>query len=145
MFKKITFIILTLTSFISCSRTNIIEDVVEHHADGEKKVVHYYEVKKDGSKTWVRETWFYKEGMKHLDGTISNDKRNGCFTTYYKSGDVMSVGEFVDGKREGKATTYHENGKIKYEGFYVNGKECGIWKFYDENGNLYNELNRDIQ
>ena len=102
-----------------------------------------YEENKKGERTWIKETWFYQEGMKHLEGPIADGKRNGTFKTYYKSGSLMSIGDFKDGKREGKAVVYHENGKVYYEGFYKEGKECGVWKFYDEKGNLYNELNKD--
>lgn len=145
MFRKITFIFIIFLSIVSCSRNIIIEDVVEQYEDGNKRVVHYYQENKDGSRTWIRETWFYNEGMKHLEGPIANNKRNGIFKTYYKSGTLMSEGEFVEGKRNGKATVYYEDGTINYEGFYCNGKECGIWKFYDKDGNLYNEVNRDLK
>ena len=100
---------------------------------------------KDGSRTCVRETWYYNEGMIHLDGPIIGGKRNGEFKTYYKSGELMSKGTFVDGIREGEAFTYYENGNIKYYGMYKNGKECGIWKFYYENGELDHETNRDLR
>lgn len=145
MFKKITFIFIILLSAFSCSRDVIIEDVVERYEEGGQRVVHYYQEHKDGSRTWIRETWYYQEGMKHLDGPIVDGKRNGVFETYYKSGTLMSKGDFVEGKRDGKATVFYENGKVNYEGFYKNGKECGIWKFYDEDGNIYNEVNRDLQ
>lgn len=145
MIKKIASILLIFISIISCSRSTIIEDVVEHYDEGNKKVVHYYAEKRNGERTWVKEVWFYKEGMKHLEGPIVNGKRNGEFKSYNKSGNILSEGIFVNGKREGKATIYHENGNIHYEGFYKEGKECGIWKFYDENGTLYNEVNKDQQ
>lgn len=143
MIKKIFLVASIFLSIFSCSRNMIVENIVEQYDDGSRKVVHYYQEKGNGEMTWIRETWFYQEGMKHLEGPIVNGKRNGDFKAYYKSGTVLSEGNFIDGKREGKAIVYHENGKIKYEGFYQNGKECGIWKFYDEDGNLYNEVNRD--
>ena len=145
MIKKIFLVSFIFLSIFSCSRNIIVENIIEQYQDGRNKVVHYYEEKKNGEMIWVGETWFYNEGMKHLEGPIVDGKRNGVFKTYYKSGTVMSEGNFVDGKREGKAIVYHENGKINYEGFYKNGKECGIWKFYDDKGNLYNEVNRDSQ
>lgn len=146
MAKKLAFIFLIFISIFSCSgpKTNLQEVIVEKYGEGTKKVVHYYEVKGNDS-VWIRETWFYKEGMKHLDGPIVNGKRNGIFNSYYKSGNILSTGEFKEGRREGKATTFYEDGKVKYEGFYNKGKECGIWKFYDTEGNLYNEVNRDLQ
>ncbi len=143
MTKKISIAIILLLSIFSCSRNVIIEDVVEQYEEGNKKVVHYYEENKKGERTWVEEAWFYKEGVKHLEGPIANGKRNGTFKAYYKSGSLMSIGEFIDGKREGKAVVYHENGKVNYEGFYKGGEACGIWKFYDDEGNLYNEVNKD--
>lgn len=143
MAKKIFLTFLVLAAMFSCSRNVIVEDIVEKYEDGDKRVVHYYQEKKNGERIWIREAWFYKEGMKHLEGPIADGKRNGMFKTYYKSGSLMSTGNFIDGKRDGKATVYHENGKVNYEGFYKDGKECGIWKFYDENGTLYNEINKD--
>lgn len=143
MIKKTALIFSVLFLFFSCSTNNLIEEVIEKYDEGNKKIVHYYQKNKKGERTWIRETWFYKEGMKHLDGPIKDGLRNGVFESYYKSGSLLSKGEFVNGKREGKATVYHENGNINYEGFYKNGRECGIWKFYDENGNLYNEVNKN--
>ena len=128
---------------ISCNRETLVEDIITRHEDGSRKETFICKINKDGSKIKVRETWYYLEGMKHLDGPIVNDKRNGDFETYYKSGSLMSKGTFVDGIREGKATTYHENGMISYEGNYKNSKECGIWKFYNEEGKLLKEINRD--
>lgn len=143
MIKRIFLAASILLSIFSCSRNMITEDIVEKYDDGGKKVVHYYQEKKNGEITWIRETWFYQEGMKHLEGPIVDGKRNGKFKAYYKSGTVLSEGDFIDGKRDGKAVVYYENGKINYEGFYQNGKECGTWKFYDEDGNLYHEVNKD--
>ena len=130
---------------ISCDRETLVEDIISRHEDGNKKETFVYRVNDDGSKTKVRETWYYMEGMRHLDGPIVDDKRNGIFKTYYKSGVLMSEGTFVDGIREGKATIYRENGNIHYEGQYKNGKECGIWRFYDEDGTLQKEINRDLR
>lgn len=145
MIKKIFLAVSIFLSILSCSRNMIVENIIEQYDDGSLKVVHYYQEKKNGEMTWIRETWFYQEGMKHLEGPIVDGKRNGEFKAYYKSGAVLSEGNFIDGKRDGKAVVYYENGKINYEGFYKNGKECGIWKFYDEDGNLYNEVNKDQQ
>lgn len=143
--KKITLFIFILLSFFSCSNDNIIEEVLTKYEDGNKKEVRYYIENKDGSRNYVRESWYYMEGMKHLDGPLVDGKRNGVFETYYKSGALMSRGTFVNGVREGEAFTYYENGNIKYQGVYVNGKECGIWKFYEENGELDKEVNRDLR
>lgn len=143
MIKKIFLVASIFLSILSCSRNIIVENIIEQYDDGSQKVVHYYQEKKNGELTWIRETWFYQEGMKHLEGPIVDGKRNGEFKSYYKSGTVLSEGNFIDGKRDGKAVVYYENGKINYEGFYQNGKECGIWKFYDEDGNLYHEVNKD--
>lgn len=136
---------LFIITMISCSRETIVEEVVTRHENGNRRECFYYKVNDDGSKTKTRETWYYMEGMKYLDGPIVNDKRNGSFETYYKSGDLMSKGDFVDGVREGNATIYRENGSIHYEGSYKNGKECGVWKFYDEEGKLQRESNRDLR
>ena len=131
MIKRIFLAITIFISIFSCSRNIIIEDIIEQYDDGGSKVVHYYQEKNNGEKVWIRETWFYQEGMKHLDGPIVNSKRNGEFKAYYKSGNVLSEG--------------NENGNVNYEGFYKNGRECGIWKFYDEEGNMYNEVNKDLR
>lgn len=142
--KRIVFAILIFVAFLSCSN-NIQEEVLTRYEDGNRKEVRSYVENKDGSKKYVRETWYYMEGMKHLDGPIVDGKRNGVFETYYKSGALMSKGAFVNGIREGESFTYYENGNVKYQGFYLNGKECGVWKFYEENGKLYKEVNRDLR
>ncbi|MBQ8760222.1 MAG: hypothetical protein IJZ06_02220 [Bacteroidales bacterium] len=141
--KKIALFFLMMFAFFSCSENELVEEVITKHENGNKKEVRYHKVNEDGSKTCVRETWYYEEGMKYLDGPIADGKRNGIFESYFKSGIVMSRGEFIDGKRVGKATVYHENGKVRYEGVYENGVERGIWKFYDEEGNFMYEVNRD--
>lgn len=143
--KKILLALFIFAALASCERTNVYEDVITRHEDGSRKEVKYYKVDKDGSKTCIRETWYYMEGMKHLDGPIVNDKRNGKFETYYKSGNLLSTGEFIDGVRVGRGVVYHENGNIHYEGNYENGKEVGIWKFYNEEGKLLKEVNRDLR
>lgn len=137
--------LLFIFTMISCNRETVVEEIVSKYENGNRRECFYYKADSKGNKTKIRETWYYMEGMKHLDGPIVNDKRNGAFETYYKSGKPMSKGSFVDGVREGKAIVYRENGMIHYEGFYKNGKECGIWKFYDEEGNLQKETNKDIQ
>lgn len=142
--RKILSTLIIAFSLLSCSDSKIYEDVLTQYEDGNHREVKYYKISKDGSRNYVKESWFYQEGTLHLEGPIVDGKRNGKFKTYHKSGSLMSRGNFVDGIREGKATTYHENGKIKYEGFYKNGKECGIWKFYDEDGKLIKEINRDL-
>lgn len=141
--RKIALLFLMMFAFFSCSENELVEEILVKHENGNRKEVRYHKVNKDGSKTCVRETWYYEEGMKYLDGPIVDGKRNGTFESYYKSGAIMSRGEFVDGIRIGKATVYHENGKVRYEGVYENGVECGIWKFYDEEGSLTKEVNRD--
>ena len=108
MIRKIFLAVSILLAIFSCSRNIIIEDITEQYEDGKSKVVHYYQEKKNGERVWIKETWFYKEGMKHLEGPIVDGKRNGDFKSYYKSGNVLSEGNFVDGKREGKATVYYE-------------------------------------
>lgn len=144
--KRIVLVLfITFITFISCNKNELYEDVVSRHEDGSKKEVRYYQINRNGSKTWVKESLYYMEGMRYLEGPIVDDKRNGEFKSYYKSGKLMSSGEFVDGLRVGRAVVYHENGKIHYEGNYHNGKECGIWKFYDENGKLQKEVNRDLR
>lgn len=141
--RKIALLFLMMFALFSCSENELVEEILVKHENGNRKEVRYHKVNKDGSKTCVRETWYYEEGMKYLDGPIVDGKRNGTFESYYKSGAIMSRGEFVDGIRIGKATVYHENGKVRYEGVYENGVECGIWKFYDEEGSLTKEVNRD--
>ncbi len=143
--KNLLFTLFIFATLTSCERTKIYEDIITKHEDGSRKEVKYYKINRDGSKTCIRETWYYMEGMKHLDGPIVNDKRNGKFETYYKSGNLLSTGEFIDGIRVGRAVVYHENGNIHYEGSYNNGKESGIWKFYDEEGKLLKEVNRDLR
>ena len=144
LMKRLTFIAIMLSALISCTKNEIKEEIISRHEDGSRKETFCYQIK-DGEKVYVRETWYYMEGMKHLDGPIVNDKRNGRFESYYKSGNLLSTGEFVDGVRTGKAVVYHENGNIYYEGNYENGKEVGIWRFYDEEGKLLKEVNRDLK
>ena len=81
--KKLLFALFIIAALSSCERNKIYEDIITKHEDGSRKEVRYYKIDKDGNKTCIRETWYYMEGMKHLDGPIVNDKRNGRFESYY--------------------------------------------------------------
>ena len=137
MKSKILFLFLCAFIFSSCT-TKIVEENIESYPDGSPKITRYY--KDDGNtRVLFKETLYYSNHQKYMEGEYSNGKRNGKWTSWYQNGHEMSIHYFVNGIDDGKITVFYENGNKRYEGKYSNGKKMGVWKFWDEQGKLQNK------
>ncbi|HOY33271.1 MAG TPA: hypothetical protein PKW80_15430 [Bacteroidales bacterium] len=135
---KIRILWLFLFVFLFSCSTRIVEETVETYPDGTPKVIRFY--KDDGNKRVLfKETLYYPNHQKYMEGEYRNGKRNGKWTSWYQNGNEMSIHHFNDGVDDGEMTVFYENGKKRYQGDYSKGEQKGIWKFWDEQGNLINK------
>ncbi len=126
-----------LLLFVALSCTNKEERIVEQYADGKAKHVEQYIVNKDGSKQLIKETFYFPEEKKYIEGEYNAQKeRNGKWMSWYENGKKNSQGTYKDGKLEGDYTVWHSNGEVFYTGEYKNGTRVGVWSYYDTLGNL---------
>ncbi|HNW90560.1 MAG TPA: hypothetical protein PKN48_12920 [Bacteroidales bacterium] len=131
---KIKIFLLFLIAFLcnSCT-TKIVEETIESYPDGTPRIVRFY--KDDGkNRVLFKETLYYSNRQKYMEGEYKNGKRNGKWTSWYQNGNKWSEGSYIEGVDDGKRVGYHENGKKYFEGNYKEGKKIGTWKFWDEQG-----------
>lgn len=134
---RLLFLAILTAVFTSCRFDQKV--VEETFPDGSPKRVCIYRGK-GANRELVKETFFYPNRQKRMEGTYKNKKRDGLWSYWYDNGNLWSQGTYSNGKSEGKRTTYFENGKIRYEGFYKDDMRVGKWKFFEENGSLLKEL-----
>ena len=116
--------------------------IVKTYPDGNVELEHYYLFSGSDS-VLIRETGYYPEGMKRIEGEYAESKREGRWTYWYDNGNKWSEARFKAGLQHGKNTVWHENGTKYYEGNYKSGERTGVWKFWDENGKLIKEVDYD--
>ena len=89
--------------------------------------------------------FFYGNGNVQMEGTYTNDLRDGYFKEYDPEGNLVSVSKYTMGMKQEDArevsklevrVDYHPNGKPKIEGRYFNDIPEGVRREYDEEGNL---------
>lgn len=132
--KRMVFSLILSLIFFSCSKGT--EEVVEEKfPDGTPKLVRVYETK-EGERILIKETEYYPNHFKKMEGEFKEGKRHGKWIVWYDNGNPWSEGHYKNGKRNGKSITWFENGKMRYEGKYKDDLKVGIWKFYDEQGNF---------
>jgi antitoxin component YwqK of YwqJK toxin-antitoxin module len=117
--------------------------VEEIFPDGSTKRECVYRGRGD-SKELIKETTYYPNKQKQMEGTYKNMKRDGKWTYWYENGKMWSEGSFLLGKSDGKRTTYFENGKVRYEGMYRQDMRVGKWRFFDETGTLLKEVDYSL-
>jgi antitoxin component YwqK of YwqJK toxin-antitoxin module len=131
---------LLLLGSVSCNRAR--EVVTEAYPDGAKKVVQYF--KKDQTLPF-KEIQYYQDGVKMMEGTFVDGKRNGKWYYWYPDGQLWTEGTYEMEIEQGYKVVFHENGKKYYEGNFIDGNRSGIWKFYDTNGILLKEIDYDAE
>lgn len=134
---KTTFLLLVMTGITACDFEKKI--VEETYPDDSPKRICWYRGKGE-NREMTRETTFYPNHQKQMEGAYKDNERDGKWMYWYENGKVWSEGTFVNGKAEGKRTAYFENGKIRYEGNYRQDMRIGKWRFYDETGKLLSEV-----
>ena len=73
--RKILSTLIIAFSLLSCSDSKIYEDVLTQYEDGNHREVKYYKISKDGSRNYIKESWFYQEGVEACAGaSFARDK-----------------------------------------------------------------------
>jgi antitoxin component YwqK of YwqJK toxin-antitoxin module len=134
---RIMLFLLLLTGMASCRFEHEVID--ETYPDGTTKRLCVY-LGKGENRELIRETTFYSNKNRQMEGTYKDQKRDGKWTYWYEDGTLWSEGMYLRGKSDGKRITYFENGKVRYEGMYKNDMRVGKWQFFDENGRLLKEV-----
>lgn len=157
--KQLTYIIIALIGFTSCSNSKVIvteADLPEEifYLDNEikpytGKATIYY----PGTDV-VKEILTYKKGIMH-----------GETTSYFRNGNIKRRGYYSMGRLTGKWESWYENGKKEYEveysndslsgicitwyntgvmekkGFFANNLRSGAWIEYDTAGMIIDQRN----
>lgn len=130
-------LVLVITFVISC-KSDVIEEV-QKTPDGRIEKIMQYKQTGDQKKI-IKETRFYLNGNKQIEGGYKDDQRDGKWTYWFENGNKQSEGYFEKGLRVGEAKTWDENGTPIYTGNYKKGKPDGAWYIYDKNGNKEIEI-----
>jgi antitoxin component YwqK of YwqJK toxin-antitoxin module len=137
--NKWAFLLFIPLFLLGCGPRKVIESRFDN---GNPQVVKYYE-KIDGKDQVVKETIYYKNKNKKMEGEYQSDQRTGKWSAWFEDGKMWSIGEYKDGKRNGPGIVYHTNGKKYIESFYTNDEKTGNWRFYDTTGMVVKEVNFD--
>ena len=139
--KKLSVVFLVVLFIFSC-KPKKNEEIVEKYPNGSPKIVREYK-EVNGKKEAIKETKFYPNKFKQIEGELKNEKRNGKWTYWYDNGNKWSEGYFKDGVSEGLSISYYKTGSKHLEGNYKNGNKIGIWKLYDTSGKLNKTIDCD--
>lgn len=112
-----------------------VEVVTDRFPDGNAKTVKIYSVRGKDS-TLLKETTFYQNGQKYMEGYYRNGQRDSTWTAWLRDGRIWSRGFYRQGLENGPKEVYHENGQLFYQGQYKNGQRVGVWKFFNTEGEL---------
>lgn len=139
--KKILLVILSACILVACNKNKkVVVDAT--YADGLPKKVSEYIIKEDGSQQLAKETYYFPEKKKYIEGEYNNKtQRQGVWTSWYENGQKNSQGTYENGVLEGIYTVWHPNGQVYYSGKYLHGKQIGKWVFYDSLGTIAKEIN----
>ncbi len=137
--KTYTYIILlsVVVLFTACGPKNQEKVVMASYADGKPKLEYVYILNDKGDKQLYKETQYFPEEKKYIEGTYDQySRRDGEWTSWYENGRKNSQGTYENGLLQGKYTVWHPNGKVFYSGKYKNGVKIGTWSYYDTLGRL---------
>lgn len=139
--KKTILLGFVLSLLYACT-SNIERVVVQTYPDGSVELEKYFIIKNNDS-ILVKETGYYQNGIKRIEGSYKDSERHGKWNYWFEDGNQWSEGYFSRGQRNGKSIVWHENGKKYFEGTYKMDERVGIWRFWDEDGELEKEINYD--
>jgi len=132
---KTLFLLALLVLAVSCNRVKTTQVVEESYADGKPKIRTEYIEDEHGKKTLYKETYFFPEEKKYIEGKYDEQqRRDGVWTSWFENGNKNSQGKYVNGTLHGKYRVWHANGKLFYKGQYDMGRQVGVWEFYDSLG-----------
>lgn len=102
---------------------------------GQDKIILYYN--SDWEITQQEKAVFYRESEYNLN----NFKLNGKVADYRISDSILLMeGSYSNNKREGSFIFYYPNRKTRSSGVYKSNKRTGVWEYYYKNGNLKQKI-----
>jgi len=119
----------------SCTNNELKEEIVDKYPNGAPKKIEYFLTDGD-KKELVKETRFFENGEKYMEGEFKNGKKNGKWTAWFENGKKQSEGIFKEGFSNGPINVWNENGTKLYEGYYKSSKPDSIWTFYKPGGEI---------
>jgi len=135
MIKKLYFFSILMAILLNSCGPKHVKIVEEKFEDGSPKIVRQYEIKGKDS-ILLRESVFYQNGQKYMEGKYYNNQRDSIWTAWLPDGKIWSQGGYKQGLEDGPKKVFYSNGSLFYEGQHKMGKRIGVWKFYDSTGNL---------
>lgn len=137
--KSLFLPVFILIVFATASCRNGVEEEITKSPDG--KIEKVMQFKQNGDKKdIIKETRFYPNGNKQIEGGYRNNQREGKWTYWFENGNIQSEGYFENGVRVGEAKVWYENGKPIYTGYYTNGKPDKTWIIYNKSGEKESEI-----
>ncbi|MFH2141913.1 MAG: hypothetical protein ABIJ97_05795 [Bacteroidota bacterium] len=124
--------------FIGCGN-KLEQEVVSTYPSGVPMKIIYFKWVGD-QKDIVKETRFYANGEKEIEGELKNGMRHGKWTYWYDTGIKWSEGYFKDDMSDGKFTIWYKSGLKNYDAEYKEGKPNGKWVFCDDSGKKFKEV-----
>jgi antitoxin component YwqK of YwqJK toxin-antitoxin module len=119
---------------LSC-KPKTVEKVTLMYSDGKPQIIAQYTVGEDGTETLCRETHYFPQEKKYMEGAYDTaGRRTGMWISWYESGQKNSQTAYLNGLEEGKTTVWYSNGKLRYRGQHAKGKTVGRWEFFDTAG-----------
>ena len=141
MYKNIIIVFLSFL-IISCNE-KLEEEIAGRYPNGIPMKVNHFKWE-GNNKIILKETRYYQNGEKEIEGEYKNKKKDGKWTYWYENGKKWSEGFFKEGLSDGHFTIWYISGKKNYEANYKEGKPHGKWTFYDYNDQAYKDVIFDM-
>ena len=123
----------------SCNgKKEYYREIEKSYSSGTPHIVNFYESK--DKKQLTKQTVYYKNGHKKMEGNFKNGKRDGLWQAWFADGKLWSETNYTEGIENGQKTVYYENGQKYFSGEMKNGKRRGKWTFWKENGEILKEI-----
>lgn len=139
---KYIIIIFAIIFFVSC-KEKLEEQVVSTYPSGVPMKIEYFHWEGD-QKIIVKETRFYANGEKEIEGELKDGMRHGKWTYWYDTGKKWSEGYFMNDMSDGKFSIWYKSGEKNYDAEYKEGRPNGKWTFYDDQGKKIKEVVYDM-
>jgi antitoxin component YwqK of YwqJK toxin-antitoxin module len=85
-------------------------------------------------------TKWYENGIKELEGTYKDGKKDGKWIIWDENGQKNKEGMFKNGKEDGLHISWYENGIKEEQRTYNEGKKHGLWTKWNELGKRREEI-----
>ena len=133
--KTYTYIILlsVVVLFTACGPKNQEKVVMASYADGKPKLEYVYILTDKGDKQLYKETQYFPEEKKYIEGTYDQySRRDGEWTSWYENGRKNSQGTYENGLLQGKYTVWHlfPTNVFPYTFRYLRHQKCNLKRVY---------------